>query len=41
MKIEGSVIEANDYKELLFNGITLLICGAGVIIYGIKKKNKT
>ena len=32
--------EANDYKELLFSGITLLISGAGVIIYGIKKKNK-
>ena len=32
--------EAEDYKDLLFSGITLLVCGAGVIIYGIKKKNK-
>ena len=32
--------EANDYKELLFSGITLLVCGAGVIIYGIKNKKK-
>ena len=32
--------EAKDYKELLFSGITLLICGAGFIVYGIKKKNK-
>ena len=28
------------YKDLLFSGITLLVCGAGVIIYEIKKKNK-
>lgn len=32
--------EENDYKELLFSGITLLVCGAGVIIYGIKNKKK-
>ena len=32
--------EVNDYKELLFSGITLLVCGAGVIIYGIKNKKK-
>ena len=32
--------ETNDYKELLFSGITLLVCGAGVIIYGIKNKKK-
>ena len=32
--------EANDYKELLFSGITLLVTGAGVIVYGIKKRKK-
>lgn len=32
--------EANDYKELLFSGITLMIAGAGVIIYGKIKKKK-
>ena len=32
--------EANDYRELLFSGITLMIAGAGVIIYGKIKKKK-
>ena len=31
--------DATDYKELLFSGISLIVLGAGVIIYG-KKKNK-
>ena len=32
--------EANDYKEFVFSGITLMIAGAGVVIYGISKKKK-
>lgn len=31
--------EATDYKELIISGITLMVLGTGVIIYG-KKKNK-
>ena len=32
--------EANDYKDLLISGISLMIIGTGVIIYGKKKKKK-
>ena len=32
--------EANDYKELLISGISLMVIGTGVIIYGKKKKKK-
>ena len=31
--------EANDYKELIFSGITLVIAGVGLVILS-KKKNK-
>ena len=32
--------EATDYKDLLISGISLMIIGTGVIIYGKKKKKK-
>ena len=37
--IEVPNTDATDYKELLISGITLIVLGTGVIIYG-KKKNK-
>ena len=38
--IDYDVILKNDYKELLISGISLMIIGTGVIIYGKKKKKK-
>ena len=32
--------EMNDYHELILSGITLILAGAGVVIYGIKKRKK-
>lgn len=37
--VEVPNTDATDYKELLISGITLMVLGTGVIIYG-KKKNK-
>lgn len=37
--VEVPNTDTTDYKELLISGITLIVIGAGVIIYG-KKKNK-
>ncbi len=38
--VEVPNTDATDYKELIFSGITLMIAGVGVIIYGSKKRKK-
>lgn len=38
--VEVPNTEKNDYHELIISGITLILAGAGVIIYGSKKKKK-
>lgn len=38
--VEVPNTEKNDYHELIISGITLLVAGAGIIIYGNKKRKK-